>query len=154
MYVKVVSTRKAVKITEEPCGFEISSSQVSRLTAELDSELNQWQERPIDRTPYLPLDTHYEKIREGGRVVDCAVLMAVALARAASALSSAVATRSRRPKSTGGASSRPWSFEECMASASSRATIMRGFVRLSDPSLPHALAALSIFSFSKTPAPA
>ena len=77
MYVKGVSTRKVAKITEELCGFEISSSQVSRLTAELNDELSQWRERPIGRTPYLLLDARYEKIREGGRVVDCAVLMAV-----------------------------------------------------------------------------
>lgn len=77
MYVKGVSTRKVAKITQELCGFEISSSQVSRLTAELDGELSQWRERPIGQTPYLLLDARYEKIREGGRVVDCAVLMAV-----------------------------------------------------------------------------
>ena len=56
MYVKGVSTRKVAKITEELRGFEISSSQVSRLTAELDGELSQWRERPIGRTPYLLLD--------------------------------------------------------------------------------------------------
>ncbi len=77
MYIQGVSTRKVAKITQELCGFEISSSQVSRLTAELDGELSQWRERPIGRTPYLLLDARYEKIREGGRVVDCAVLMAV-----------------------------------------------------------------------------
>ena len=59
------------------CGFDVSSSQVSRVTAKLDTELSAWRERPITRTPYLVLDARYEKIRHGGRVIDCAVLMAI-----------------------------------------------------------------------------
>ncbi len=33
--------------------------------------------RPLDETPYLFLDARYERIREGGQIVDCAVLVAV-----------------------------------------------------------------------------
>ena len=36
MYVQGVSTRKVAAITEQLCGFEVSSSQVSRATAQLD----------------------------------------------------------------------------------------------------------------------
>ena len=39
MYVQGVSTSKVTKITEELCGCEISSSDVSRATALLDEEL-------------------------------------------------------------------------------------------------------------------
>ena len=77
MYVKGVSTRKVAAITRELCGFEVSSSQVSRVTAELDEELSAWRERPLGVTPYLILDARYEKVRHGGQVIDCAVLMAI-----------------------------------------------------------------------------
>jgi len=77
MYIQGVSTRKVAAITQELCGFEVSSTQVSRVTAELDEELSAWRERPLGLTPYLVLDARYEKVRHGGQVVDCAVLLAV-----------------------------------------------------------------------------
>jgi putative transposase len=39
MYVQGVSTRKVAAITEQMCGFSVSSSQVSKATAELDEQL-------------------------------------------------------------------------------------------------------------------
>ena len=45
MYVQGVSTRKVQKITEELCGFEISSTQVSNLSRLLDEELEQFRNR-------------------------------------------------------------------------------------------------------------
>lgn len=39
MYVSGVSTRKIARVTEQLCGFEISSSEVSRCAAALDEEL-------------------------------------------------------------------------------------------------------------------
>jgi transposase-like protein len=77
MYVQGVSTRKVSAITEELCGFEISSSQVSRLAKELDGALAAWRARPLGLCPYIYLDARYEKVRHGGVVVDCAVLVAV-----------------------------------------------------------------------------
>src|SRR5690554_5975868 len=77
MYVQGVSTRKVAKITEELCGFEISSTQVSRATAMLDEQLITWRERPLGSFPYVVLDARYEKVRHGGRVIDCAVLVAL-----------------------------------------------------------------------------
>ena len=77
MYVQGVSTAKVSKITEELCGCEISSSEVSRVAAELDQELEKWRTRPLGEIKYLILDARYEKIREGGCVVDCAVLIAL-----------------------------------------------------------------------------
>ncbi len=38
-----------------------------------------WRERPLDQTPYVSLDARYERVREGGRLVDCAVLVAVGI---------------------------------------------------------------------------
>src|SRR5438477_7677654 len=77
MYVQGVSTSKVTKITEELCGCEISSSDVSRATALLDEEFQQWRTRPLGSTKYLILDARYEKVRHGGRVVDCAVAVAI-----------------------------------------------------------------------------
>jgi putative transposase len=77
MYVQGVSTSKVTKITEELCGCEISSSDVSRATALLDEDLAKWRTRPLGKIKYLVLDARYEKIRHGGSVVDCSVLVAI-----------------------------------------------------------------------------
>ena len=76
MYVQGVSTRKVAHITEQLCGFEVSSSQVSRASKELDTLLSQWRERQLGSYPYLYLDARYEKVRQGGLVRDSAVLIA------------------------------------------------------------------------------
>jgi putative transposase len=77
MYLKGVSTRKVAEITEQLCGLDVTSSQVSRATAELDEQLETWRNRTLGETPYVILDARYEKVRHGGSVVDCAVLLAV-----------------------------------------------------------------------------
>jgi transposase-like protein len=77
MYVQGVSTRKVSQITEELCGCEISSSDVSRATKLLDEELTNWRTRPLGASKYLILDARYEKVREAGCVRDCAVLVAI-----------------------------------------------------------------------------
>jgi putative transposase len=77
MYVQGVSTRKVATITAELCGLEVNSSQVSRAAALLDEELSAWRNRPLGEIPYLILDARYEKIRHGGAVVSCAVLIAI-----------------------------------------------------------------------------
>lgn len=81
MYVQGVSTRKVKAITERLCGFEVTSSQVSRATAELDGHFKQWRERPLGEMVYLQLDARYEKVREGGIVVDEALLQAIGIDR-------------------------------------------------------------------------
>ena len=57
----------------------ISSTQVSRAAEQLDAGLAAWRERPLDETPYVFLDARYERIREGGRLIDCAVLVAIGI---------------------------------------------------------------------------
>ncbi len=79
MYVKGVSTRRVAAITEELCGFEVSSTQVSQAAGLLDEELQSWRERPLSRCRYVWLDACYEKVRQQGRVQDAAVLIAVGL---------------------------------------------------------------------------
>jgi transposase-like protein len=79
MYVQGVSTRKVAEITRELCGSEVSSSQVSRAAELLDEELSAWRNRPLGAMPYLILDARYEKVRHGGSVIDCAVLLAISV---------------------------------------------------------------------------
>jgi transposase-like protein len=77
MYVQGVSTRRVTAVMEQLCGLEVSSTQVSRATKLLDEELNAWRQRPLGEVPYLVLDARYEKVRHGGSVISCAVLIAV-----------------------------------------------------------------------------
>ena len=77
MYVSGVSTRKVARITEQLCGFEVSSTQVSRCAAMLDEELAAWRSRPLDAYAYVVLDARYESVRHAGQVVDVAVLLAM-----------------------------------------------------------------------------
>ena len=79
MYVQGVSTRKVTTIMQQLCGLDVSSAQVSRATQLLDEELKAWRQRPIGEIRYLILDARYEKIRHGGSVVPCAVLVAVGI---------------------------------------------------------------------------
>jgi putative transposase len=77
MYVQGVSTRKVTEVMQQLCGLEVSSTQVSRATQSLEEELSAWRDRPLGRYRYLFLDARYEKVRHGGTVISCAVLMAI-----------------------------------------------------------------------------
>ncbi len=81
MYVQGVSTRRGIEVLQRLLGPEISlsSAQVSRAAAKLDEGLKAWRERPLVEVPYLFLDARYEKVRLEGRIVDCAVLIAVGI---------------------------------------------------------------------------
>jgi putative transposase len=58
----------------------MSKSQVSRLCAEIDVRVNAFLTRPLEGAwPYLWLDATYLKVREGGRIVGRAVIVAVAV---------------------------------------------------------------------------
>jgi putative transposase len=79
MYVQGVSTRKVSAIVEQLCGTTVSSSQVSQCAAKLDTQLQAWRSRPLAAFPYLMLDARYEKVRHGGHLLDCAILIAVGI---------------------------------------------------------------------------
>lgn len=76
MYVQGVSTRRVKRIVEELCGMDVSSTQVSRAAAQLDELLADWRERELGVYRYIVLDARYEKVRQGGQVLDAAVLIA------------------------------------------------------------------------------
>src|SRR5947207_6573722 len=68
-YVCGVSTRKVDQLVES-LGLRISRSEVSRVCAGLDRQVEAFRTRPLEgRYPYLWLDAKIEKVRDGGRVV-------------------------------------------------------------------------------------
>jgi putative transposase len=77
MYLQGVSTRKVTAVMEQLCGREVTSMQVSRAVEALDDELSKWRERALGEIPYLLLDARYEKVRVGGAVVSCSLLIAL-----------------------------------------------------------------------------
>ena len=79
MYVQGVSTRKVSAIVEELCGHSVSSTQVSQCASRLDAELQSWRDRPLGACPYMILDARYEKVRHGGQLLDCAILIALGI---------------------------------------------------------------------------
>jgi len=76
MYVQGVSTRKVTNVLESLCGLTVSSTQVSRASQLLDEEFTKWRNRPLAQYKHLFLDAIYEKVRQGGCVLDCAILVA------------------------------------------------------------------------------
>ena len=76
-YVHGVSTR-AVDHLAEALGLKgISKDQVSRICKELDGQVTAFRTRRLDAEyPYLMLDATFEKVRENGRVISMAVLIA------------------------------------------------------------------------------
>jgi transposase-like protein len=76
MYLKGVSTRKVDAITQELCGMNFTSTQVSRATKELDAEFEIFRNRMLGGFEYLFLDATYLKIRHNGMVIDQATLIA------------------------------------------------------------------------------
>jgi transposase-like protein len=79
-YVHGVSTRSVDDLVKAMGAGGMSKSQVSRLCAEIDERVNAFLTRPLEGAwPYLWLDATYVKVREGGRIVSRAVIIAVAV---------------------------------------------------------------------------
>ena len=77
-YIHGVSTRKVDELVQALGMTGISKSQVSRLCSELDDMVEEFRNRPLSsRYPYLWLDAKYIKVREGGRVLSMALVVAV-----------------------------------------------------------------------------
>ena len=77
-YVQGVSTRKVDDLVRALGLDGISKSQVSRLCQALDEEVERFRSRKLEGDyPYLWLDATFVKVREGGRVVSQAVVIAI-----------------------------------------------------------------------------
>ena len=83
MYLQGVSTRRVTKVMGELCGFEVTSSEVSRATASLDEMFDAWRNREIDgEISHLIVDAKYEKVRVAGEVRSCALLVGIGVRKA------------------------------------------------------------------------
>src|SRR5436853_118456 len=77
-YVHGVSTRSVDDLVQAMGMSGISKSQVSRLCAEIDERVTAFLERPLEGDwPYLWIDATYLKVRQNGRIVSVAVIVAV-----------------------------------------------------------------------------
>ena len=79
-YVHGVSTRSVDELVKAMGMTGISKSQVSRLCTEIDDKIGVFLDRPLEgEWPYLWLDATYVKVRQNGRIVSVAVIVAVAV---------------------------------------------------------------------------
>jgi putative transposase len=79
-YIQGVSTRSVDELVRAMGMTGISKSQVSRLCGEIDERVHAFLDRPLEgEWPYLWLDATYVKVREQGRIVSVAVIVAVAV---------------------------------------------------------------------------
>ena len=77
-YVHGVSTRSVDDLVKAMGMSGISKSQVSRLCEEIDEKVKAFLTRPIEGDwPYLWIDATYVKVRQNGRIVSVAVIIAV-----------------------------------------------------------------------------
>jgi putative transposase len=77
-YVQGVSTRRVDELVQALGMQGISKSQVSRLCAELDEEVERFRTRKLSGSyPYIWLDGTFVKVRDNGRVVSQAIVIAI-----------------------------------------------------------------------------
>ena len=77
-YVHGVSTRAVDDLVKAMGASGVSKSQVSRLVAEIDEQVDAFLARPIEgEWPYLWIDATYVKASEAGRIVSTATIIAV-----------------------------------------------------------------------------
>ena len=77
-YVQGISTRSVDDLVKAMGMSGISKSQVSRLVEEIDDKVQAFLTRPIEGDwPYLWVDATYVKVRQAGRIVSVAVIVAV-----------------------------------------------------------------------------
>jgi transposase-like protein len=78
-YVRGVSKRRVEGLVQTLGIEQLSKSQVRRMAKELDVEVTAFRSRPLDGGPYtyLSLDAMTQKVRESGRIVNIAVVIAV-----------------------------------------------------------------------------
>src|SRR5215203_3784191 len=78
-WIAGVSTRRVDDLVQAMGLTGISKSQVSKLCKEIDERVRAFLNRPLEGDwPYLWLDATYLKVREGGRIVSVAAIIAVA----------------------------------------------------------------------------
>jgi putative transposase len=79
-FINGVSTRKMKRVLSSFGVETISPGQVSRMTKELENQVNEYRVSPLENEySVVWIDALYEKIRDGGRVVNKAVMIAMSV---------------------------------------------------------------------------
>src|ERR1700739_2677055 len=79
-WVGGVSPRRVDELVQAMGLAGISKSTVSKLCKDIDERVNAFLDRPLEgEWPYLWLDATYLKVRDGGRIVSVAAIIAVAV---------------------------------------------------------------------------
>jgi putative transposase len=107
-YVCGVSTRRVDQLVES-LGLRISRSEVSRICALLDEQVQAFRERPLEgRYLYLFVDAKVEKVGAGGRVVHKCVVIAHGVHETGRREIIAWTSGRPRPRRSGASSSGAW----------------------------------------------
>ncbi len=81
-YIGGLSTRDVDNLVKTMGMSGVSKSQVSRLCTSIDERVGEFLNRPLEGDwPYLWLDATYVRTRQGGRIVNVAIVVAVAVNR-------------------------------------------------------------------------
>jgi len=79
-WINGISTRKMMRVFKSFGIEDISASQVSQVSKEVDSEVNQFRQAPLsDSYPVVWIDALYEKIRDNQKVTSKAIMIAMAI---------------------------------------------------------------------------
>jgi putative transposase len=122
-YVHGVSTRSVDDLVQAMGMSGISKSQVSRLAQEIDEKVKAFLARPLEGDwPYLWIDATYLKVRQSGRIVSVAVIIATAVNTMDGAKCLAWTSARQRPSPSGRRSYASSPGAACKASNSSSPT--------------------------------
>lgn len=79
-WINGISTRKMMRVFKSFGIEDISASQVSQVSKELDTEVTQFRQAPLSESyPVVWIDALYEKIREDQKVTSKAIMIAMAI---------------------------------------------------------------------------
>jgi transposase-like protein len=108
-WIQGVSTRKIDDLVQALGMTGISKSQVSALCREIDTRVPSFLERPLDgEWPYLWLDATYIKLRQNGRIVSIAAIIATGVNQDGRREISGSARACRKPPPSGLSSCGVW----------------------------------------------
>lgn len=80
MYAKGMSTRDITGHLEEIYGTQVSAALISAVTNRVMEEVNEWQQRPLDKLyPFIFLDAFFVKVRDDSKVIAKACYSALAI---------------------------------------------------------------------------
>ena len=141
-YLAGVSTRRMDKLVKTLGIHSLSKSQVSRMAADLDEHVDQFRHRPLgDAGPFtfVAADALTMKVREGGRVINAVVLVAIGVNADGRREVLGCGSRRRRPERHGTGSSPTSSPAVWAGCAWSPPTLTQGLVEAIAANLPGAV---------------